>query len=383
MSTISPQGWLYDSPNSDQSSQIEETDEQLLNEAMEVIESNNQNQSASSPPQLTNTKQPICETTQITSPKASDITSNKRTREDYETDLKELDNSKTKVMKLEHELLKARYGVQTLQEAFLKNYYKSSSSNTNEYMVQKIDASIPRTSTTASTTTPTTVPTTALTSTNPSRGYSNYHAFMKICKTILPGSLRIKRSYFKALWQHQKMCLNAFFKTNKVSSADGKAMNDNDAYSNHVTTVVAPLMKQTMPYYTRMILLYDNNVTESQNLSNLSSLCALPIFIQSWTNSTMSTNQDLLECIWNTFGGLIDLQCQKQGVSSIFPETITDNSNTPLTYERLRDEIAPSIAKAMPYLQELVCEYAENITKTDIQTLVIQAKKTQSQLNLT
>ena len=205
---------------------------------------------------------------------------------------------------------------------------------------------------------------------------------MKICKTILPGSLRIKRSYFKALWQHQKTSLESFFKANGVSSADGKAMNDNEAYTNHVTKVVAPLMQQTMPYYTRMILLYDANATESENLTNLSSLCALPLFVQTWADSTWSTNQDLLESIWNAFGGLIDLQCQQHHVSAMFSETLANESSTLLTQERLQTDIAPSIAKAMPFLHELVGQCAENPSNIDIQALVVEAKKKHGDLSL-
>lgn len=362
----SPQGWLNDSPLSYHPSQSEETDEQLKNEAMAVIESFNQNQSTPSPPPMSATTHPISENVQTMGMKVSDTNSltKKRTRKDYESDLNELNESKTKVMKLEHALLKARYGVQTLEEAFISNYLKPSASTPDDSTVHTPEPSVPLAQTTSS-----------MKTTNPSRGYSNYHAFMKICKTILPGSLRIKRSYFKALWQHQKTSLTAFFKANGVSSADGKAMNDNDAYTNHVTKVVAPLMKQSMPYYTRMILLYDSNATESENLTHLSSLCALPLFVQIWANSTLSTNQDLLENIWNAFGGLIDLQCQQHHVSAMFSETLTDESSTFLTKERLQTDIAPSIAKAMPFLHELVGQCAENPSNLDIQALVIEAKK--------
>lgn len=367
MTSTSPQGWLNDSDLSDSMSDAEETDESLMKQAMTVISSCNQTQSSPIVPEAV--QQTISDNSQLSTETVNTIT-NKRSRQDYETDLKELNDSKAKMMKLEHELLKTRYSVQTLQEAILRNYYKPLPSDTNGYTLKKTDTFLPL------------APMTALKSTNPSRGYSNYHAFMKICKTIMPGSLRIKRSYFKALWQHQKMCLNAFFKNNQVSSADGKAMNDNEAYTNHVTNVVAPLMKQTMPYYTRMILLYDTNVTESENLSNLSSLCALPLFVQIWANSTLALNQDLLESIWNAFGGLIDLQCQQHHVSAMFSETLTDESSEPLTQERLQNEIAPSIAKAMPYLQELIRKCAENTNKTDMESLVIQAKQKQSNLTL-
>ena len=361
--TSSPQGWVNDSDSSDNMSDAdeEETDEYLMKQALKVI-SSSCNQTQSSPIVCNVAKQTISDNSQLSTETVKTPTK-KRTRQEYEIDLIKLNESKAKMMKLEHELLKTRYDDQTLQEAFLNNYYKSSPSDMNECVFKKTEPSTLF------------IPTTTSKLMNPSRGYSNYHAFMKICKTILPGSIRIKRSYFKALWYHQKTCLNAFFKTNHVSSADGKAMNDNDAYSNHVTKVVAPLMKQTMPYYTRMILLYDSNVTENENLKNLSSLCALPLFVQLWTNTTLSTNQYLLESIWNAFGGLIDLHCQQHNVSEMFPKTLTDDSTAPLTNERLRNEIAPSIAKAMPYLQELISECTENITKTDIEALVIQAKK--------
>lgn len=363
--TSSPQGWVNDSDSSDNMSDAEETDEYLMKQAMKVISSCNQTQSSP----IVTAKPIISDDSQLSTETMRSPTK-KRTRQEYEIDLIKLNESKAKMMKLEHELLKTRYDVQTLQEAFLSNYYKSTPSDVNECVKKHTEPST------------LCIPTTVSKPMNPTRGYSNYHAFMKICKTILPGSIRIKRSYIKALWQHQKTCLNAFFKTNHVSSTDGKAMNDNDAYSNHVTKVVAPLMKQTMPYYTRMILLYDSNVTESENLINLSSLCALPIFVQLWNNQTLATNQELLESIWNAFGGLLDLQCQQHNISNMFPETLNDDSSIPLTHERLQNEIAPHIAKAMPYLHELICKCAENTTNTDIESLVIQAKNKQSDFNL-
>ena len=285
-------------------------------------------------------------------------------------------------MQLEHSLYEARYALQVKTEAFHAKYYPQGFGAVPATAAKKAGKRRKRTAATAlavasgggdgvaegeaSTKTLT-------------RGWNNYQVFRKLCKELLPGSRAVCRAFNRALWDHQKQQMEAFFARHQVSPAACKAMADMNAYAEHITTTVRAKMETEMPFYVEMVRLYDANATDADNLTRLSSMCALQMLARVWTRDNVAPSQTLLMAVWTAFQGLVDLQCKAQGVPTLFRETIPEGSPTPsLTEARLKHEVAPKLAASMPFLVSLFQSYTPSMGAEEVYALVQQAQVAQS-----
>ena len=305
----------------------------------------------------------------------------KRSRDEYEADLQALEADKTAVMQLEHSLYEARYALQAKTEAFHAKYYPQGIGAVPATAAKKAGKRRKRTTTAAFAVAAGSgeaaegeASTKTLT-----RGWNNYQVFRKLCKELLPGSRAVRRAFNRALWDHQKQQMEAFFARHQVSPAACKAMADINAYGVHVTTTVRAAMETEMPFYVEMVRLYDANASDADNLTRLSSMCALQMLARVWTCDNVAPSQTLLMAVWAAFQGLIDLKCKALGIPTLFPETIPEGSLTPpLTEARLKHEVAPKLAVSMPYLVSLFQSYTPSMGVEEVHALVQQAQVAQS-----
>ena len=305
----------------------------------------------------------------------------KRSREEYETDLQALEADKTTVMQLEHSLYEARYALQAKTEAFHAKYYPKGFGAVPAAAAKKAGKRRKRTAATALAVAACSgeaaegeASTKTLT-----RGWTNHQVFRKLCKELLPGARSVRQAFHRALWDHQKQQMEAFFARHQVSPAACKAMADINAYGEHVTTTVRAAMETEMPFYVEMVRVYDANATDADNLTRLSSMCALQMLARVWTRDNVAPSQTLLMAVWVAFQGLIDLKCKALGIPTLFPETIPEGSLTPpLTEARLKHEVAPKLAASMPYLVSLFQSYTPSMGAEEVHALVQQARVMQS-----
>jgi hypothetical protein len=306
----------------------------------------------------------------------------KRSREEYEADLQALEADKTTVMQLEHTLYEARYALQSKTEAFHAKYYPQGFGAVPATAAKKAGKRRKRTAAAAFVVASggggEAVEGEASTKTL-TRGWNNYQVFRKLCKELLPGSRAVRRAFNRALWDHQKQQMEAFFARHQVSPAACKAMADINAYGVHVTTTVRAAMETEMPFYVEMVRLYDANASDADNLTRLSSMCALQMLARVWTRDNVVPSQTLLMAVWTAFQGLVDLQCKALGIPTLFTETIPEGSLTPpLTEARLKHEVAPKLAASMPYLVSLFQAYTPSMGAEEVHALVQQARVAQS-----
>ena len=391
----SPDGWLHDA--SPQGKATNETDEEhLLQEALTVLKEAEANEIgievASTAPALTTTASlpmptstpvaapaPVPISTPIHDPSTSQDTSTpKRSREVYEIDLKNLETKKAAVMKLERTLYEARYDLQTTTAEFQAKHYTQeivTALPTTQTIKRRKKAKTLATASTAPSTDGEATVDGMSTKKTMTRGWNNYVAFGKLCKALHSGSHVIRRSFTSAIWDLQKQSLETFFARNHVSPSACKAMADMDAYRTHITTTVRAAMESDMPFCVEMIRLYDAHATEAENLTRLSSMCALPWMAKAWSADHVVPSQTLLMSVWHAFQGMWDLECTKAGIPAMFPETIPEGSTTQLMTEaRLKHEVAPKLATTMPYLVTVFQSFQPSMTVAEEHTLVQQAQ---------
>ena len=384
----SPDGWLHDaSPTAKAAG--EDEDERLLQEALTVLKEAEANgmdatsmvDASTTPAVITTAPVPMSATTAAPSPSPAPVeetSTPKRSREVYEIDLENLKTKQAAVMQLEHSLYEARYDLQTTAAEFQAKHY-----------TQEVVAALPTTQTvkrrkkakkvaTALTATSTDGDATVdgmSTKKTMTRGWNNYVAFGKLCKAFHSGSHAIRRSFTSAIWDLQKQSLETFFARNHVSPSACKAMADMDAYRTHITTTVRAAMEADMPFCVEMIRVYDAHATEAENLTRLSSMCALSWMAKAWSADHVVPSQTLLMSVWDAFRGMWDLECATAGIPAMFPETIPEGSTTQLMTEaRLKHEVAPKMATTMPYLVTLFQSFQPSMTVAEEHALVQQAQ---------
>ena len=381
----SPDGWLHDAtPQAKTEDEAEE--ERLLQEALLVLEEAEANGmdktsmvDASTAPAVTMTA-PAPAPAPVSAPihePSKETSTPKRSREVYEIDLENLKTKQAAVMQLEHSLYKARYDLQTTATEFQAKHY-----------TQEVMAALPTTQTVKrrkkakKIAIPLAAPSAdgdatvdgMSTKKTMTRGWNNYVTFGKLCKTFHSGSHAIRRSFTSAIWDLQKQSLETFFARNHVSPSACKAMADMDAYRTHITTTVRAAMEADMPFCVEMIRLYDAHATEAENLTRLSSMCALPWMAKAWSTDHVVPSQTLLMSVWDAFQGMWDLECTTAGIPAMFPETIPEGSTTQLMTEaRLKHEVAPKMATTMPYLVTVFQSFQPSMTVAEEHTLVQQA----------
>lgn len=388
----SPDGWLHDaSPTAKAAGEVEDEDEHLLQEALTVLkeaEANGMDATcmvdASTAPAVTTTAPapaPAPAPKLVSAPthdSSDEASTPKRSREAYEIDLKNLETKKAAVMQLEHSLYEARYDLQTTTADFQAKHY-----------TQEVVAALPTTQTVkrrkkakkiATALTATAVDGDATvdgmsTKKTMTRGWNNYVAFGKLCKALHSASHAIRRSFTSAIWDLQKQPLETFFARNHVSPSACKAMADMDAYRTHITTTVRAAMEADMPFCVEMIRLYDAHATEAENLTRLSSMCALSWMAKAWSADHVVPSQTLLMSVWDAFQGMWDLECTTAGIPAMFPEMIPEGSTTQLMTEaRLKHEVAPKMATTMPYLVTVFQSFQPSMTVAEEHSLVQQAQ---------
>lgn len=339
--------------------------------------------SALAPPPTPSVPAPVVTPVPAPSPHTlAQSTTVKRSREEYETDLQDLETDKTNVIQLEHTLYEARYKLKVKTEAFHAKHYpegiEAVPPSAKKASKRRKKGPTMSASGSGDSLADGSLPTKTLT-----RGWNNYQVFRKLCKELLPGSRTVRRPFNRALWEHQKQQMEVFFSRHQVSTTACKAMADMNAYHEHITTTVRAAMEAEMPFYVEMIRVYDADTDDVENLSSLSTMCALQMLAKTWSTDKYAPSQTILMAVWTAFQGLLDLECKAAGIPALFSETIPEGSLTPpLTEARLKHEVAPKLAASMPYLVTLFQSYTQAMNTAEVDAIVQKARKAQADGNV-